>query len=428
MRYVIIGGSAGGISCAESIREIDKKSQITLVTDEVFPLYSRCLLSYLLAGSITEEGLYFKGKDFYKTNGVEPILGVRAEHIDVKARNISLSNSKKIDFDKLLIATGSRSKMLDIPGAKKSGVFALRTVRDARGILETLKDVKTAAVLGGGLIGLKAAYALSKRGVKIKVVVKSGQVLSQIVDQKAAAFIHARIEKEGIEILKGRDAKEIVGRDGVEGVILDNGAKMDCQLVVIGKGVEPNVELAKDSGISVGYGITAGDRLNTSQKDIYTAGDVAETRDIAMQERSLNAIWPCAIEQGKIAGYNMAGKQVNYKGSFGMNSVEFFGLPVISIGITHTKEGYEELVDIDEKNGMYKKVLLKDQVIRGYISLGRIEGSGVYHTLIKNEVNVANIKNMLLDRNFSFAKIAGLVKENKDLFKAEEFKDTIWTY
>jgi nitrite reductase (NADH) large subunit len=194
MRYVIIGGSAAGIACVESIRELDKISTITLISEEEVPLYSRCLLSYLLAGAITEEGIYFKERDFFKENAVEAVLGVRAEHIDLKFKTVALSNKKKIDFDKLLIATGARSKMLKIPGIDKKGVFALRSINDERAIEEALKETHTAAVLGGGLIGLKAAYALKSRGVTVKVVVKSGQVLSQILDSKAAGIVQGRIE------------------------------------------------------------------------------------------------------------------------------------------------------------------------------------------------------------------------------------------
>lgn len=148
MHYVIIGGSAAGISCVEAIREIDKRSKITLIGDEKFPLYSRCLLSYLLAGTINRGNLYFKKRDFFEKNNVEAILGVRAEKIDLKSKGVVTNAKKKIPFDKLLIAAGSRSKMLQIPGIEKKGVFALRNIKDANGIESMLKKTRTAAVLG----------------------------------------------------------------------------------------------------------------------------------------------------------------------------------------------------------------------------------------------------------------------------------------
>ena len=429
MHYVIIGGSAAGISAAESIRGIDKKSAITLIGDEVTPLYSRCLLSYLLAGTINEGNVHFKKRNFFQANDVEALLGVRAETIDTKASSVKASGKQKIAYDKLLIATGSRSKMLEIPGVEKDGVFALRTIKDARGIEATLKRTRTAVVLGGGLIGLRAAYALNSRGVIVKVVVKSSQILSQIVDAQAAAMVQGRVEQKGITIMKGLQAREIRGKEKVQGVSLDDGKTVECELVIIGKGVEPNINLARDAGVETGYGIRANDFLETSAKGIYAAGDVAETKDITSGEVALNAIWPCAVEQGTIAGRNMAGEPLSYDGSMAMNSIEFFGLPVISMGITRPKSpDYEQLSALSEKRGYYRKVVLKDGIIKGFISAGSIEHSGVYNVLIKNRVNVSSIKEVLLDEHFNYAKAMPLIRENKDKFHKDEFKDSIITY
>ena len=429
MNYVIIGGSAAGISCIEGIRQTDKKSKITLISDEKFPLYSRCLLSYLLAGVINESNLNFKPTDFFEKNNVEAMLGVRANSINPTAKIVTTNNKKKIEFDKLLIATGARSKMLDIPGVDKKGVFALRTVKDSRDINAMLKGARTAVVLGGGLIGLRAAYALNNRGIIVKVIVKSKQIFSQVLDVVAANLIQGRVEQKGITVMKGLAAKEILGKDSVEGVILDDGTKLECDLVVIGKGVEPNLELTKTSGVKVKWGIVVDDYLQTSVQDIFAAGDVAETNDITSGEAILNAIWPAAIEQGKIAGKNMAGKKVKYNGSVAMNSVEFFGLPVISMGTTKPKtEGYEQLSVINEKDITYKKVILKDDIIRGFISVGKVENSGVYNALLKNKVAITEIKDVLLHERFNYAKAMPLVKKNKEKFNKEEFKDSIITY
>jgi nitrite reductase (NADH) large subunit len=429
MHYVIIGGSAAGISCAESIRETDKRSKITLIGDEKFPLYSRCLLSYLLAGSINEGNLYFKKKDFFETNKVDALLGSRAQQIDLKAKSVKTNDKNKIEFDKLLIATGSRSKMLDIPGVEKQGVFGLRTVKDANGIEAMLKKTRTAVILGGGLIGLRAAYALNNRGIITKVVVKSPQILSQILDKTAADMMQTRVEQKGITIMKALEAKEILGEDAVKGIILDDSSRLDCELVIIGKGVETNIELAKDAKINTRWGVIVDDYLQTSAKDVFAAGDVAETKDITTDEATLNAIWPSAVEQGKIAGKNMSGNKQKYDGSMAMNSIEFFGLPVISMGITRPKtQDYEQLSTINEAKGLYKKVVLKNGVICGFIAVGKIENSGVYNTLIKNRIDVTNIKDVLLNENFDYAKAMPLIKENKDKFDKEEFRDSIITY
>lgn len=430
MHYVIIGGSAAGISCVEAIRSCDTKSPISLISDETLPLYSRCLLSYYLAGTLPEGNLHFKDADFFRKHAAHPLLGIRAEAVEVKAGKVRLGDNRTVAFDRLLVATGARSKMLEIPGIGKEGVFALRTVQDAKAIEGRLAKTRTAVILGGGLIGLKAAYALKSRGgIDVTVVIASDQVLSQMLDTRAASLIQGRIEEKGIRVLKGRGAKEVLGGDSVEGVLLDDGSTLACGLVLVGKGVEPNTEIAKLAGIGVRKGITANEFLETDREGIFAAGDAAETHDITTGKPALNALWPCAVEQGKIAGRNMAGKRTRYGGSLGMNSVEFFGLPVISMGVTRPREGrHEELVAYDAAKGTYKKVILEDGVIRGFISVGRVENSGVYNALIRNEIDVSEIREALLDKDFSYAKAMPLVKKHSDRFANDEFRDSIITF
>jgi NAD(P)H-nitrite reductase large subunit len=171
------------------------------------------------------------------------------------------------------------------------------------------------------------------------------------------------------------------------------------------------------------------DFLKTSNADVFAAGDVAETHDISSDESSLNAIWPCAIEQGRVAGANMAGAKIKYEGSMAMNSIEFFGLPVISMGVTKPRsKDYQELSVVNEKKETYKKVVLKNGIICGFISVGEIENSGVYNILIKHRINVTAVRDVLLNEDFDYAKAMPLIKENKERFGEEEFSDSIITY
>lgn len=427
MKHVIIGASAAGISCIEGIRKKDKESSITIIQDERLPLYSRCLLTYLLAGSIQEEGLQFRNKDFYNAFKVDAIHGVKADSIDLKKKSVKLNNNKTISFDKLLIATGAMPKKIDAPGVDKKGVFTVRNIEDARGILKLLDKVERVAILGGGLIGLRDAYALNQRGKETYVIVKSPTVLSQMVDREAAEIISAVLKSHGIKILTGLSAKEIIGDNAVKGVLLDNGETLACELVIIGKGVSPTIDLAKACGIKVHYGIIVNEYLMTSQKDIYAAGDAAEAFDIVLGSPNLNALWPCAIEQGRVAGLNMAGEKTRYIGSLSMNSIDFFGIPAISMGVTKPEEeGFEILTKKTEN--CYKKIVIKENRIVGMVFAGDIKNAGVINILIKKEVDVSIVKEKLLDENFDYAKILPLVKNYKDKFVEEEFKDTVITY
>ena len=428
MRYAIIGCSAAGISAIEAIRSKDKKSTIAAITDEKKPLYSRCLISYLLAGTISNDKLWYRPDSFFKENKVDALLGVKAKKIEIDKKEVHVGKNKKVKFDKLLIATGGTPKMEQIPGVDKKGVFPLRTIDHALEIQKMLGKVKKVAVLGGGLIGLRAAYALNNNKKEVTVFVRSSQILSQIIDKDSAGIMQRYIESKGIKIATGRYAKEIAGESSVEGAILDDGSKYDCELVIIGKGVSPNIDIAKNAGLKTNWGIIANEEMQTSNIDIFTAGDTAESSDIVLEETSINAIWPTACEQGRIAGLNMAGDKVSYDGTIAMNSIEFFGLPVISIGITKPKKDiYEEIVKKDVAKNIYKKIVTRDNVIVGAVFLNSVDTIGIIGSLIKNKVNVSGIKDIILEDYFDYGKIVNLIKDSKEGFKEREFKETVMT-
>jgi len=429
MHYVIVGGSAAGISAVEAIRSLDREGKITLISDEEFSLYSRCLITYFLAGKLAEDKLKYRSSDFYDKERVDPLLGVRAERLLPEKKNLILDNGKELAYDRLLIATGASPQMVDAPGSDKEGIIGLRTYRDAQLINARLDRVKRVSILGGGLIGLRAAYSLHARHKEVKVIVKSNQVLSQMLDREAADFVRRKIEQKGIQVMTGFAAVEFLGEKEVTGLILDDGRRLECELVIVGKGVRPNLELVEGTGIETEYGIIVNDYLQTNLPNIYSAGDVAQTKDLVTGQSTINALWPCAVAQGRIAGLNMAGKKVKYDGSMAMNSVEFFGLPVISIGITRPKgKEYEELAKRDEKNFVYRKVVLKENRLQGMILVNRIEQAGVMGILMRKKVDVSPIKTMLLEDRFDFAKILPIIKEGKELFAEREFEEAIITY
>ncbi len=429
MHYVIIGGSAAGINAIEAIRSIDQGGKITVISDEEYSLYSRCLITYYLAGTIQEEKLKYRSGDFYSRHKTESILGVKVEKVLGRDKKIKLSNGKEITFDKLLIATGSSPKMLNIPGMEKKGIFGIRTIKDILSIKELLSQVRTVAILGGGLIGLRAAYALNACEKDVRVIVKSNRVLSQMLDDGAAGLIQRRIEEKGIKVITGLAAKKIMGEQNVNGIVLDNDEQLDCQLVIVGKGVSPNIGLVDPSEIKLDWGILVNDYMETSTPDVYAAGDCAQTRDILTGESTINAIWPCAVQQGKIAGLNMAGRKEKYEGAMSMNSVEFFGLPTISLGLTRPKEeGYEMLVKKIESKSLYKKVVLKENRIVGVVLVNSVDKAGIFGSLMRKGIDVSPIKSLLLEDIFNFAKILPLIKEKKDVFTEEEYQEYVLTY
>lgn len=455
--YVIVGNSAAGLSAIESIRRVDKSSNIINISREPHRPYSRCLLSYYLAGQYDKDILWIRPEDYYKKYDVEPLLNTAVEKVDSKKKIIAV-DGKKIDFDKLLIATGASAKSIKINGSDKKGVFVLRTLEDAAGILNMLPHVKKACVLGGGLIGMRAAYALKKRGVKVHVIVKSTHIFSQMLDSEAADMMRQHLESNGIEISTGLEAKEISGKDSVNGILLDDGNSIDCELVIIGKGVSANMEMAKGE-VKANIGIVADEHLQTDNKDIYAAGDVAETYDILEGANSVNQIWPAAIRQGKIAGLNMAGEEARYEGSYGTNSLDFFDLAVMSFGVVHPvrkifsngvkaksdvrlRQGYgglssealakedefEELIEMDTTRRLYRKIVLKGKRIVGGVLINDVERHGILLNLALQKIDISDIKDILADEYFDFGKVIPLVKRQGKCFVRSEYKDALSTY
>jgi len=415
-QFIIVGNSAAGISCVEAIRTKDKASKIIVISDEDYPAYCRCLISYYLAGEVKEDKILLRQKDFYRENNIELFLNKRVIQIQPKKNRIILEDKTFLNYDALLIATGASPKFPDIAGIKKRGVFGFRTLKDVKEIEDLLPVTKTVCVLGGGLIGLKAAYALHKRKIETKIIVKSKQVLSQMLDEPAAKIVQDKLSENGLEVIFGQDASEVIGNGDLKAIKLESGKVIGCSLVIVGKGIKPNIDLVKDSEIKINEGIIVNDFLRTTVPNIYAAGDCAESFDLTLGAHTVNALWPIAVEQGKIAGLNMAGENIKYDGSLGMNSLEFFGLPVVSLGIYKVKAqeaGYEELKTIDEKLKLYKKIILKNNFVVGAVLVGNIKNAGIFLRLIKEKIDTSSFKERLLSENFGYPEIMDLVKEEK---------------
>jgi len=419
-QFVIIGNSAAGIAAVEAIRQRDKDSKVIVVSDEDYTSYCRCLISYYLAGDIKEDKVVYRAQDFYKENNIELLLGKKVSRVDPKKNRVICEDKSQLNYDALLIATGAHPKMPEnLKGIKKKGVFGFRTLKDAKDISDLLAVTKAACILGGGLVGLKAAYGLKKRGIAVKVIVRSRQVLSQMLDFQAAGIVQDRLEGNGIEIVLGQGAAEVIGNGDLKAIKLDSGKALECSLLIVGKGVQPNIDLIKDTQVKFNSGIIANNNMQSSVANVFCAGDVCESFDLTQGALSVNALWPVAVEQGRTAGANMTGENLNYDGSLGMNSLEFFGLPSISLGIYKVREGdttLQELKVQDKKTGRYKKIILKGNVIVGAVLVGDIKNSGVFLKLIKERVKVEPFKDRLLQEDFGYPDIMDFVKEKENIY------------
>ncbi len=421
--FVIVGNSAAGLSAAEAIRDKDKNSKITVISNEDYNSYCRCLISYFLAGDISEEKLAYKSESFYGQKSLDLILNKKVTKVEPKRNRIVLEDKTTIGYDVLLIATGASPKFPpELKGIKKRGVFGFRTIKDAKEILGLLPLSSTSFVLGGGLIGLKAACGLLKRKQEIKVVVKSRFILSQMLDEKGAGFFMRRFQRAGVEIMTGRDIVEILGNGDLKAVRLDTGKVIACSILVVGKGVSPNIDLIKDTQINTDKGIIVDKYMKTNIPNIFAAGDVAQSYDLVYKDSAVRALWQNAVEQGRVAGFNMTGQNIEYDGSMAMNSIEFFNLPAVSMGITRPKAAeFEEIVFFDEKREIYKKFVLKENRLVGMIAIGDIRNCGVFLKLIKEGIDISSIKSRLKSENFSYASIWDLIKQKDEIYRMDGF-------
>lgn len=407
-KYLIIGNSAGGIGAMEAIRQIDKDGSMAVISDEDHHTYGRPLISYYLANEIDYDKIFYRPSDFYEKNNIDALLGRRVMQINFDQHSVVLGNGEEIEFEKLLLATGGVPFVPFINGLEDHEFFTFITLDSALKIRDRLArgNVKTAVVLGGGLVGLKATEALVERGIKVEVVELADRILGPALDEQASSIVKSVLEEKGVEILAGRTITEVVGPDSkVESVVLDNGVRIDCQLLIVGIGVRPRIELVKDTPVQVGRGIEVDRRMRTSVPDIYACGDCAEVYDFIMDSFRLTPLWPTAHIGGRVAGSNMAGVEKEYVWGTGMNAVDFFGFPVISAGLLNPPEGeeMEVLVKLDLETKTYKKLLIRDDHIVGMIALNEVDRAGVILGLMRDMVDVTSFKDDLLREDFGAA-------------------------
>ena len=434
MKYVIIGGSAAAISAIEAIRSIDTTSNIELFSDEATPLFSRVLLPYYVAEELPKTLLNFRPLTFFEDNSVNAHMGTKIVDISADSKTVKAENGNSYEFDRLLLATGGNPIVPPIPGIEMEGVSTLKTIADAERVY-SMKG-KRAVVIGAGSIGVESCISLKRRGMEVTLIEQLGRVLPTVFDDEASGIIQRRMEALGIKVITGERANKFTGNGRVTGVVADSG-EIPCDMVVLAIGVKPSVELAQKVGAETGElgGIKVDGNMMTSVHGVYAAGDVAETVDIATDSMAVNAIWPCAIEQGKVAGMNIAGKKTEYKGSLRTNSIgNFIGQPAISMGMVNAPidsagaESGERYQEVKRKSkDTYRKLILKGGRVVGGILVGDTQKAGIITLLIKKKIPVGEFVPVLMSHSLNFMDILPLMRRYGEKFSEPEFKELMDT-
>ncbi|MFZ5586319.1 MAG: NAD(P)/FAD-dependent oxidoreductase [Thermodesulfobacteriota bacterium] len=416
-KYLIIGNSAAAVGCVEGIRQADPDGEITIVAKEKEHAYSRPLITYLLGGKVDEAGMAYRPADFYAANRVTTLLGVEAVKVDPEARSVACADGRVLGYEQLLIANGGRPIVPPaLGGADAAGVFTFTTWQDARDIEAYIQAnrVDHAVVIGGGLIGLKSVEALTARKLKVTVLELAPRILAVTLDQDASNLLAGALAGAGVELLTNTTAQSIDSTGGkVSGVTLPDGRKIACGLVILAIGVLPDLSLVAQSGIATDRGILVDERMAASAAHVYAAGDVAQAPEMLSGERRSIPIWPNAYRQGFIAGTNMAGGDKTYEGGLAMNSVEICGLATISAGVTSPPEGqgYEVLTRLDPKTSNYRKLVVKDGRLVGYVLVGDVDRAGIITGLIKGRVEVKGLEDKLLAADFGLISLPARHRE-----------------
>ena len=403
-RYVIIGNGIAGVTAAETIRSLDPEGSLTMIAAEEHLPYCRPMISMVLAGDVAPDRLPIRDGRYYQRMGIELLAGQRVVELDPDARVVKTDQGREVVYDRLLIAAGADPRPARGENSGLPGIFTMRTQDDVAGMVGSLDQVDHALVLGGGLVGFKAAYGLLKRGKKVTMLIRSGHPLAMQVDSEAGGIIREELEAHGLTVRVRVEAAAFEGNGRVRSAALDDGSALDCQLVVVAKGVTPAADFLPPGRIEVDYGIRVDQHLATSAAGVYAAGDVVEGADRLRGAPWVNAIWPVAVEHGRVAGANMAGRAVAYPGSMGRNVMRIFGLDVMAGGLVNPPADAEGFSVLFSRRGRdYRKLVMRGDRLVGAVLINRVEQGGVILSLINRQEPLAVDPEMLLEPSFNFA-------------------------
>jgi NAD(P)H-nitrite reductase large subunit len=397
MQYIVIGAGPAGVIAAEALRKADPDAGISIIGDEPEPPYSRMAIPYYLIGNVEESGTYLRDpKQHFKALDIE-VLQQRVDKIDTAGKQVTLADGSKRDYDKLLIATGSHPVSPPIPGLDLPQVHSCWTLEDARHIIELAQPGSNVVLIGAGFIGCIILEALVKRGINLAVVETGNRMVPRMLDDKAGGLLESWCKKEGIDVHTSCsvDGIEAAADDQVK-VSLSDGSELSAALVITATGVKANIDLLEGTGIETDEGILVNRRMQTSNADVYAAGDVAQGVDFSTGNQQVQAIQPTAADHGRIAALNMSGHGSEHHGTLNMNVLDTVGLVSCSFGLWMGVDNGDsaQLYNADEYQ--YINLQFDGNYLVGASSVGKTQHIGVLRGLIESKIDLGEWKQRLL--------------------------------
>jgi len=398
-RHLIVGSGAAGLSALRQIRSVSGEDEIRVVTLEDSLPYSPTALPYLLYGKIEPPKLWTADRDLFLQLRAELVLGRKLIQVIPEEKVAVFEGGNREEFDTLLIATGSKPLQPSIKGMAPGEALVFHTLRDLQALDRSLEGRKESEVLiyGGGLVAMGVGQALIRRGIRVKVVVRS-RVLRRYFDLEAGTLIDGVFSSQGAEIIVGSEIDRVEKSGNKVNVHMGNGRVITGDLLINALGTTPRISFLERSGIAIDAGILVDQKMRTNKEHIYAAGDVAVAKDFFSHTPGANAILPSAVEQGKIAGSNMAGADLEYEGWISMNVFHFFGKGAYSIGVLEGNNGAEVLKDGGKEKGYYTKLAFREGRLSGAAFVNVDVDPGVILYLIKNRLDIGKYKNHLLQK------------------------------
>lgn len=397
-RFLILGAGPAGLTATKSLHALapsrDIDPEITIVSAEPFPPYSPpAMADYFVTGN--EKSLYWQGTNACEALGATYRSGVAVKGLDPKRQRVALADGSTLDYDRLLIATGSRL-YAPLKGHDRPGVNNFKSLTAARALVEHAKkgEVTSALVVGAGFIGVEVAILLNALGLDVTLIERY-RIMPGLLDDEMAELVLADLRQRGITVFENTEAARFKGRKRVRGVKLADGRSLYADACIAATGIKPNVEYLDGSGLDIDWGIRVDNRMRTNLENVWAAGDIAETFDRETGERYVHAIWPNARMQGEVVARDMLGFETQYAGAERMNSMKHLGLPIMAVG---SMQGERILTSRD--SGNLRKIYLTDNRITGFRLAGDIRGAGTYRALMLRGTDVARFGDSLLDPRF----------------------------
>lgn len=363
--YLIIGNGIASLATAKEIRNNDDKGRIVMVSSEPHLTYYRLKLTEYLAKDFEDEELIIHNKDWYRKNNIEVLLSKIVEKVDIENNKIRLDDSTEMSYEKLLIATGSKPFIPPVSGKYKQGVLALRTLDDLKYIKNYFSQCEDIAVIGGGLLGLEAAWSLKKLGKKVTIIEFAPYLLPRQLDEDMGNKLEKKLIEEGFNVYLSSSAEEIIGENKVNGIKLNNGEEIKTDGILFSVGIRPNLDIVRDTPIKLDKGIIVDSNLKTNIDNVYAAGDVVEVNGMVI------GLWTSGNEQGKIAGANMTGKSMEYTGPKLFTNLQIGKIKLFSVGDIKDFDRVYEYKDEDQD--INHRLFTKDGKLVGGILFGDIK-------------------------------------------------------